>query len=288
MKRLTTLLTVLIVLLATAGVVAADRPTLEPITITGQQSSQETEYYFDGVYPRFVKFHITSENIPGTTRFTMEEWGVADLWIPDGPAGANFGNVKTGTDDDKLLLRFSGNANLASGVSGSFLAFDKTDGYRDLAGVGTYLGNVEDPFTVTFTPCGGGGSPACDPNRCAVFGASLEARYGRAVWQIKNEGTKALTMSSLFVSWPESNGKLLKVKLDGNIVFDSSTAAPPWLQIGADGPGWVGLERDRKIGAGKTGELKFIFENEGDNPSPKDYAVLVNFASGCAVSWAAF
>lgn len=280
MKRIITLLLVLVALLAVAGVVSADRPPLGPFSISGYPTGFETISIGDNGY---VKAKITnigavSGQLEGT--FVMDEVAVGD---PSLLAGANSGTMVISTAEGQVNLRFSGPGS-ALGVSGSFSILDGTDDYKKLKGQGEYAGDAAlGAFTVNFTPCGGKDGPACSPNRCAVFGDALRPKNKKAEWRLNNEGESTQTMTDLRVFWPaDANGDLVAVKLDGKEIYDQAVATSGDL-LTLSGP-----DRDRQLRAGKNGKLTFEFANGKISEAPSDYTVLVNFAGGCAVPWVAF
>ncbi len=298
MKRLITLLSVLIVLLATAGVVAADPAPLGDFSISGVPTNMVSED-FPFLGPEdfiflggggYAKFHVTNAgqatgSLAGP--FTMEEWGVVDLGTF---TGANVGEVDivNANPVGDAHVRFSGPFD-AFGVSGAFSFAGGTGAFSDLKMQGYYRGDAAlGPFTVDFSPCRGQSGPACGVSRCAVFGGNLEPQPSGAVWNVANLGNQSATIGTLFVDWPAINGRLLQIKLDNVTIFDQPTDAR-WALIGtSSGPTWVSTARNRKISGRETSELEFVFENTGGNSAPSDYSVLINFTNGCAASWAAF
>lgn len=228
--------------------------------------------------------------------FSFEEWGVVD---PNTFGGANFGNLAISTGLGQAELRFGGQAipTLSGPVAqGSFQVVKGTDAYKhDKKEEGTYTGGAGFVFTVdyaplSFIPCPGG---VC-PNRCAVFGAAEpKLKKDELKWTIENEGEKALTISSITVNWPEANGAITKMKLGGKTLYDQPLGQPSMIP-GVPGlftvlnSGWLGHEKDRQIGADKQEELKIEFANQGSNGAASDYTLVVEFAEGCAVPFAAF
>ncbi len=292
MKRITTLLLVLVALLAVAGVVSADRPRLDPFTIEGAATnrvSQEFPYlgpddfmYLTSPDPNvlFAKFRILSEGQASgglSGPFTMTEWGVADLSTF---AGANFGDLSIANTNPtgSVQLRFSGPISY-SGVSGAFTFAGGTDAFDKLKGLGEYAGMSSlGPFLVKFTPMEKKERP-----QCAVFGDDLKPKNKKAEWRLDNEGDSDQTITGLRVFWPaDLNGDLVAVKLDGKKIADQAVSTSGDLVPLKD------HEKDLRIDAGKTGKLTFEFANGDISEVPSDYTVLVNFGEDCAVPWVAF
>ncbi len=228
--------------------------------------------------------------------FQFDEWGVVD---PATFGGANFGKLKITTGQGQADLRFSGQAipTLSGPVAqGSFLVEKGTGAYKhDKKEEGTYSGGAGFVFTVdyaplAFTPCPGG---IC-PDRCAVFGAAEpKLKKDDLKWKIENEGETALTVSRITVNWPEANGSITKVKLGSKTLYDqplgSSSVITGVLGLFTviDG-GWLGAEADRQIGADKHADLQLEFANKEISEEASDYTLVVEFAEGCAVPFAAF
>jgi len=257
-----------------------------------------------------AKFHLTAqggvtEYFEGT--FTFEEWGIVDL----GGRGTNHGIMTITTDDGEAVIRFGGQANLAtdpSSVGGSFTVLDGNGAYKGLKGQGMFDGDAELTFTVDYTPlrntvrttasfrftvdytpCGKKDGTPCPA--CAASGGDLKLNKKEAKWKLTNNGDDTITISSITVWWPGSSGQLKKVKLGGETIYDQALCSTSlvfpsscWATINS---GWEGKDKDRQIGKGKTRELKFEFEHEGSTDA-SDYTILVEFAEGCAATAVAF
>lgn len=228
--------------------------------------------------------------------FHFDEWGVVN---PTTFGGANFGNLAISTSEGQADMRFGGQAipTVAGPVAkGSFLVDKASGAYKhDKKEEGTYIGGAGFIFSVAytpllFTPCPDG---VC-PDRCAAFGATEpKLKKEELKWKIENEGEKALTISSITVNWPQANGALTKVKLGGKTLYQTPVSNPsvapgvPGLFAVIDGD-WLGELKDRQIDAEKHDDLKLEFANKDISEEPSDYTIMVEFAEGCAVPFAAF
>jgi hypothetical protein len=289
MKKLTRLIVVLFVLAAFTTVASAAHPKPGPFSTTGYTTNlvfnpdlgipapSEFELLPNG----YFKFHISAQGeVDGYFNqgsFAFDEWGVADASY----AGANHGLMTITTDTGQADVRFGGIANYF-GVTGSYAFLDGTGAYKDIKGQGAYTGDAGYVFSVDYTPCGGKDAPACPTPRCAVFGDDLKLKKDKAEWKITNNGEDAITISKVTVVWPE--GPLAKVKLGEKTIYAGALSAPS-AQIAT---GWTGKDRDRRIAAGKTAELRLEFDAHDISSNPWDYTILVEFAEGCAVSFVAF
>jgi len=116
---------------------------------------------------------------------------------------------------------------------------------------------------------------------CEVTGSDTLTFDDKKVdWQITNYGDDPLTISSIYLEWPESNKKLMKVKLDGVEIF-SPDLSPTSATIDS---GWKGSISDRTIGAGETSTLRFEFERSASS-YPNDYVIKVQFGPDCELNF---
>jgi uncharacterized repeat protein (TIGR01451 family) len=88
-----------------------------------------------------------------------------------------------------------------------------------------------------------------------------------------NSGSVDEFITALQVTWPASNGKLMQVKLDGDVMYDNPDIAPPSAnltasQLAAD-------PNKRKIKHGESDVLTLIFEKNAD-PNLANYTGMVS------------
>jgi hypothetical protein len=99
---------------------------------------------------------------------------------------------------------------------------------------------------------------------------------------ISNHQTTVATISGVAVSWPSSNGKLLKIKLDGDVIWDKkSPAGATSLTIPASA-----LTKDDKKKSIKTGQNRIFtleFERTADT-NLNNYTLTIHFRSSCSLS----
>jgi len=72
---------------------------------------------------------------------------------------------------------------------------------------------------------------------------------------MRRPGTRALRACVL--NWPAANGKLMQIKLDGDVLYNVSTAAGP---LGLSTAQLPSDPNKRKIDHGSSDVLAFIFE----------------------------
>jgi hypothetical protein len=122
---------------------------------------------------------------------------------------------------------------------------------------------------------------------CPLFGdcnsspaSSLEIKKNKVKWGITNAGSDPLVIRRIELTWPAGNGKLKKVKLNGDIFTQQQV--PPSTTIES---GWAGNLADRTIKPGETKKLEFEFQNNaGTNQA--DYQIRVTFmGDNCAIQF---
>lgn len=97
---------------------------------------------------------------------------------------------------------------------------------------------------------------------------------------IKNKSAADVVLSSLALGWPAGNGKLLAVKLDGDVVWSGPAAAPPNLSLAA--AQLVSDPAKRTIKAGTSDVLKLVFEKNVDKDPQKYGGSQAGFGAGCS------
>jgi len=102
----------------------------------------------------------------------------------------------------------------------------------------------------------------------------------KMTWEVTNTGTGRITIDRIALNWPDSNGNLKKVKLDGEEIYEYELA-PSFADIVS---GWQGDLMYREIEPGDTAELEFEFK---DNASVYlfDYAITLEFMEGCSAEF---
>ncbi len=111
--------------------------------------------------------------------------------------------------------------------------------------------------TVCFGTAGGGGGAGC-PTAGAVTKASKKVNV-----PITNNTGSKVTISEIFAQWPNSNGKLMKVTLDGTTIYDTPDVAPPSVTLNSQ---LVADANKRSINSGATETLTLEFQNNASLP----------------------
>lgn len=152
MKKLITVVSVLVLILAFSGVASAARPEPQSFTITGHTTS----YGFDTLPSGLTKFHLTAQGTASgylSGNFDFEEWGIVDLdplTLEGSGRGINHGIMTVTNDSGAVTIRFGGKTDSQS-VWGNFRILNGEGVYRRLRGQGTYSGSAAFDFSVTFT-----------------------------------------------------------------------------------------------------------------------------------------
>jgi serine/threonine protein kinase len=116
-------------------------------------------------------------------------------------------------------------------------------------------------------------NPPADP--CEALSLGGFERDDKIIsWVLSNDSGTTQTMASLRLTWPVDNQSLFKVDLAGSTIWVGDEPGSP-TTISS----WIGGETSRMF----TGAQKLVFRFKGDVVSG-DYAVVVDFASGCRVS----
>ncbi len=92
---------------------------------------------------------------------------------------------------------------------------------------------------------------------CEITGeGSLGFRFHTVGWKLTNTGDFKATIDRIFVTWPDENGELKKIKLDWKMIHVKKHSPPT-----ADIDKWIGPKIFRTIKSGRTDELKFRFKH---------------------------
>jgi hypothetical protein len=112
-------------------------------------------------------------------------------------------------------------------------------------------------------PAGGGA--------CALAQTKIEVKGKEVKVTVANNGSADVFLSDVLLNWPSAtNGKLMQVKLDGDVVYDNpdiagGSAHLTLAQLVAD-------QNKRKLSKGSSDVITFVFEHNADT-------VIANYAS---------
>ena len=99
---------------------------------------------------------------------------------------------------------------------------------------------------------------------------------------ITNNGTAAVDISKIVLTWPSADGKFSKAKIGGTMIYDTATA-PGQVTGTATMTTFHGSASLRHIDPGKTITLTFEFEKTAKT-DPNLYDILIEFAQGLTLS----
>ena len=123
-------------------------------------------------------------------------------------------------------------------------------------------------------------SPAkpCPPaaGACAVSATKYEVKDKQVKITLTNSGSTDSFLTELALNWPTANGKLMQVKLDGDVIYDNpdiagGSALLTLAQLVAD-------QNKRKINHNSSDVLTLIFEKNADTDLSK-YSSTVKFGT---------
>jgi predicted Ser/Thr protein kinase len=130
------------------------------------------------------------------------------------------------------------------------------------------------------TPTPQPGQPtAAPPNptagfSCGLIGLSDFSSEGKKVgWSLRNNNSVSAQIDAIRLDWPEANGGLFKIALNGSTIWVGSRDAPAAISA------WIGGVESRQF-EGEAG-LEFRFEG---GAAGSGYTVLIDFAGGCSAS----
>ncbi len=136
--------------------------------------------------------------------------------------------------------------------------------------------NATDSSTVTVLL-----PPPPPPPQCIVIAEDeLDIDDKVVEWELKNLGSNTITIRKITITWPNQNGKLRKVKLEGKQIFGQERS-PTTTVIDSN---WSGALKDRQIKAGKEAELKLEFKNNA-RTHQSGYVITIEFEEGCSISF---
>lgn len=121
--------------------------------------------------------------------------------------------------------------------------------------------------TPTITP-----TPTATP-RCDFNVGSLSLNGKKVDLPITNTGPDPQVISSIVITWPSQAKELKKVRLNGSEIWEGKANPPTAIVIPSGSP---------TINSSQTGTLRFEFKK--NLPNLNNFAVTVNFVSGCSIS----
>ncbi len=102
-------------------------------------------------------------------------------------------------------------------------------------------------------------------------------------WELHNIGSSNITIDTISLSWPAEFGKLKKIKLGHDTIFepdDVDRPSPPSVTIND----WTGDVNKRQIKGDGKDKLKFEFEIKAPT-SQYNFTTMVNSLEGCSVNY---
>ncbi len=163
-------------------------------------------------------------------------------------------------------------------------AFANGGGFSYLNIVTVHNSPSKGTSVTNFQPCsaiggtGGGGTGSCGVTETAKTASAKEVQI-----TLHNGASANAILSALSLTWPTTNGKLMQVKLDGDIIYDSPDIPAPSANLTT--AQLVADQTKRTIaatGPKSTRVLHLVFEKNADT-NMAHYTGTVSFAS-CVVT----
>jgi uncharacterized repeat protein (TIGR01451 family) len=104
--------------------------------------------------------------------------------------------------------------------------------------------------------------PATSPGGSSLSVTKVEVKDKQVKITILNNGSVDEFLTAVKASWPAANGKLLQVKLDGDVIYDKPDIPPPSANLTV--AQLVADQNKRKINHGTSDVLTLIFEKNAD------------------------
>jgi len=129
-------------------------------------------------------------------------------------------------------------------------------------------------------------SSGCSANLATVVdcqaagGSALTISAKKVSWTIKNNGVTPLDIGGIDLTWPQTNGKEMKVTLDGVEIYSPDLPAPSASFCS----GWKGTLDARTIQPGQARILTFEFEKTAST-SQSGYTINVRLNPACSLSF---
>ncbi len=106
-------------------------------------------------------------------------------------------------------------------------------------------------------------------------GSTVQDR--KLYWTLTNYSARPITITAIYLGWPDSNQELRKVKFAGDTIWDQKDKDPPTQIQG----GWT--DGVRTLQEGSTDRFRFEFKK---NAASSGYTLRVTFDNGCQANGA--
>ena len=94
-----------------------------------------------------------------------------------------------------------------------------------------------------------------------------------------NGSDSTITITELWVNWPDEYVGLEYVKLEGKKIWNIGDEDPP-----TEMPPWTSPPKDREIKADSDEVLEFIFKEDDGATALSSYGLIITFDNGCTIS----
>jgi len=125
-------------------------------------------------------------------------------------------------------------------------------------------------------------TPPPPPNINVVEAMPPTVDRNKFYWKLTNSGTDAAIITKVEVfAWPSQQGKLKKIKLDGDTAADPADIPLPPSTITV----FSSDVQKKQIAAGQTRIFTIEFEKDYTGDTPKQYQFTITFEGGETLSW---
>jgi uncharacterized repeat protein (TIGR01451 family) len=211
---------------------------------------------------QLVAFNGQTAGVEVTYRYIARNSGSdANITIVDDPVGAIVTNTFLG--------------------SGMQAVFEKR---------ATLFETTTNTATITATVAGPRSCSAKDSTTVTLLGADCILHSGNSstkskqfIWPIINAGSQRSTLTDLTITWPAVNGKLSKVKLDGDTMWDKPAGTCDKTTCSVSLPSSQLADKKKNgIDPGKTRNLVLEFEKNASTDRSA-YELTVGFGNACSL-----
>jgi hypothetical protein len=123
---------------------------------------------------------------------------------------------------------------------------------------------------------------ADDDDGCVFPSRGVQVEDTTIRWTFANHGTSSATIDNLEVGWPQEQGALTRVRIDGALLWEG-VREPTAVTFNQ---GWEAIDDERTVEPGEEVTIEMTYEvapDAGWNPSL--LAIDVGFAEGCATKF---
>lgn len=136
-------------------------------------------------------------------------------------------------------------------------------------------------ITKTVTPVPTGTPAPTATPVCPVYASPFTVVNNKLSFQITQNSGEDYTISSVYISWPDTaTQSLTTIDLGGNVFWNGTHDTSPFNGGMSD---WTGTSADRTIPPYSSRTITFTF-SENFPPAAQPFFILISFTNGCSIS----